>query len=119
MLDQTYLQIGKNFAAAKSTLGKTSTVNTAILKIGSIGMFGSESSYLLMIYNVGLTNTQAAEAFGLSTRAIANAKNDESEEKNFTDLSLPKISRDKLEQQRPVLDSYFKQVQPVSGMALS
>lgn len=70
-----------------------------------------------MTYSLGLTNTQAAEAFGVTARAIANAKNDEGE-KDFTDLSLPKISRDKLEQQRPILNGYFKQVPPVSGMSL-
>jgi hypothetical protein len=70
------------------------------------------------IYNLGLTNTQAAEAFGVTPRAIANARNDESGEKEFTDLALPKIARDKLEQQRPVLVSYFKQVPPVSGTSI-
>jgi hypothetical protein len=46
MMEQTFSQIGKNFAAAKTTLPKTSTVNTTILKIGSIGTIGFKCGYL-------------------------------------------------------------------------
>lgn len=62
---------------------------------------------------------QAAEAFSLTPRAIANAKSDESPNKNFSELSLPSTPRDKLTAQRGLLDSYFAQIQPVSGLCSS
>jgi hypothetical protein len=37
--DQTYRQIGMNITEAKKTLGATSTVNTALLKVGVNGIF--------------------------------------------------------------------------------
>lgn len=59
---------------------------------------------------------QAAQAFGVTPRAVANARNDESPQKEFTDLSLPAQSRDKLVDQRRLLNLYFKQIEPVSGV---
>lgn len=59
---------------------------------------------------------QAANAFGLSTRAIANAKNDDSGKKEFAQLSLPKVERDKMQLLRPLLDEYFATIEPVSGV---
>lgn len=65
---------------------------------------------------LGLTNVQAADAFGLSTRAVANAKNDDSGCKEFGQLALPKIERDKMQLLRPLLEKYFATIEPVSGL---
>lgn len=58
---------------------------------------------------------QAAEAFDLSSRAIANAKNDDSDSKEFSMLSLPKVGRDRMYLQRPLLKLYFETIEPISG----
>jgi hypothetical protein len=58
----------------------------------------------------------AAQAFGVTPRAIANARNDESPQREFIDLSLPPKNRDKLVNQRLLLNKYFNQIEPVSGM---
>ena len=72
---------------------------------------------ILFFYSVpGLTYVQAADAFELSPKAIANAKDDESESKEFSRLSLPPIERDRMHLQRPFLDTYFASIEPVSGM---
>jgi hypothetical protein len=112
---QTFMQIGINMAEAKKQLPATSTVNTTILKYGSLGTT-FHLSLRIPCLHPGLTNTQAAEAFDLSTRAIANAKNDESDWKEFSQLSLPKVERNRMKSQRPLLDEYFASVQPVSGL---
>jgi hypothetical protein len=63
-----------------------------------------------------LTYAQAADAFNLSTKAVSKAKDDESESKDFSLLSLPKIQRDRMHLQRPLLTEFFKSIEPVSGL---
>lgn len=117
MRDQTFRQIGINMTEAKKTLPATSPVNTTILKHGSMGknqfdtMFG-ENFCLLS----GVTNVEAGGAFQLSARAVANAKSDDLEKKDFSQLSLPKFEREKMTSLRPLLKSYFATIEPVSGV---
>jgi hypothetical protein len=59
---------------------------------------------------------EAGGAFELSPKAVANAKADTSEKKEFALLSTPKTPRDKMKDLRKYLDVYFKSIEPVSGM---
>ena len=67
---------------------------------------------------IGVTNVQAGDAFDLTPRAISKAKADTDEQKDFSRLSLPTTSRDKMKDFRDYLDDYFASVGPVSGIFL-
>lgn len=62
---------------------------------------------------------QAAGAFELSAKAVSNAKDDDSPNKNFSNLSLPKVERDKMYLLRPLLGEYFSTIEPVSGVCFT
>jgi hypothetical protein len=67
------------------------------------------------MFLLGLTNTQTANAFNISTKAVSNAKNNSSQNSNFSSLMVPKVSRDKLVEKRPLLNNFFASVPPMSG----
>lgn len=116
MRDQTLRTLGLNLTALKKTLPKTSTANTAILKHGTIGKdyLSLENGHFYLL--LGITNVEAANAFGLTPLAIGKAKADTSEKKEFSQLSTPPTPRNKMRDQRQYLDEYFQSIEPVSGI---
>lgn len=124
------MQIGKNIVEAKNQLPTTSPINTTLLKITTPGYslsyfphshicyhINANFNILSPCHRVGITNVQAAQVFDLTTKRIAQAKDDESENKEFSKLMLPITRRNKLEHHMPYLSSYFKSVPPYSGIS--
>lgn len=85
-------------------LPTTSPVRTTILSAVSQGII-----FHLQLYSrLGLINTRVSEVMNLSRQTVGRAKSEET--RNFGELLMPLISRDKMSGKQDLLLAYFKTI---------
>lgn len=70
-------------------------------------------TYIIILILIGLNITSCARLFNLEPRTLYYAQ--QKEERVMTNMRLPPVPRDKLENQYDLLMKYFTSIPPKSG----
>lgn len=88
------------------SLPATSPVRTTIMAAVSEGIIVYCSSMNSLL---GLPNTRVSDVMNVHRNTVGKAKNGEGT-RDFSELLLPLIHRDKMQQKQPLLVAYFKTI---------